>query len=404
MDLLQSVTRHIDLKDRRTLYIALTGPIVAYFALRTLSVLATARSRSNNNAGILASPRRAMGSLAKKQLDDLPYPPDALPGGRDVESPYGSIRVYEWGPEGGRRVLLVHALAPMAKLLVEQGYRVMLFDLFGRGYSDTPDPELYPQDVRLFTSQVLLVLSSSPLSWTGSETRVTLIGYSLGGGISAAFTSYLPHLVESLVLIAPSGLIRHHHISQSSRLLYGSLLPQSLVNYYVRKRLGGDPETKPATTNTTPLPAKAIEAEVPEHPALAADSSVPLFVDRPGISPAKAVAWQLDAHPGFLQAFISSIRYAPIRDEHERWSIIGLRQEAARSASAQDAKDESLKEGKVLILLGKQDQVIVAAEVEEDATVALGKENVECVTLHGGHDVPIINARGCVDAILGFLR
>ena len=292
----------------------------------------------------------------------------------------------------------------MAKLLVEQGYRVMLFDLFGRGYSDSPYSALHPQDIRLFTSQILLVLSSSRLSWTGDGNRVILVGYSLGGGISAAFTSYLPHLVESLILIAPSGLIRHHHISRSSRLLYGSLLPQSLMNYYVRKRLGGDPETKPVSSTSTPLPAKVIEAEVPEHPALTADSLAPLFADRPSISPARAVAWQLGAHPGFLPAFISSIQYAPIRDEHERWSIIGKRQEAARSASTQDTTKNSLKEGKVLILLGKQDQVIVAKEVEEDAMVALGKENVECVILQGGHDVPIINAQGCVDAILDFVR
>lgn len=54
------------------------------------------------------SPAKA---LSKGVLNDLPYPPDVLPGARDVETPYGSIRVYEWGPEDGERVLFVHGIS-----------------------------------------------------------------------------------------------------------------------------------------------------------------------------------------------------------------------------------------------------------------------------------------------------
>ena len=41
---------------------------------------------------------------------ELPYPPDVFPGARDVDSPYGKLRVYEWGPEDGRKVLFVHGI------------------------------------------------------------------------------------------------------------------------------------------------------------------------------------------------------------------------------------------------------------------------------------------------------
>ena len=61
-----------------------------------------------------------------------------------------------------------------------------------------------------------------------------------------------------------------------------------------------------------------------------------------------------------------------------------------------------LREGKVLVLLGEQDSVIVADEVGEDAVEVLGEENVEVVRLEGGHDLPIVNAKGCVDAIAMF--
>lgn len=75
-------------------------------------------------------------TLSKREQEKLPYPPDALPGARDVSTPYGSIRVYEWGPEDGRKVLLVHgistpciALLNVADELVDQGCRVMLFGI-----------------------------------------------------------------------------------------------------------------------------------------------------------------------------------------------------------------------------------------------------------------------------------
>ena len=82
---------------------------------------------------IIESPRRAL-PLTTSGIGDLPYPPDVLPGARDVNSPYGSLRVYEWGPEEGQKVLFVHgistpciALGALAHGLVERGCRVMLF-------------------------------------------------------------------------------------------------------------------------------------------------------------------------------------------------------------------------------------------------------------------------------------
>jgi hypothetical protein len=62
------------------------------------------------------------------------YPIDAFPGGRQFKTVYGTIHVFEWGPEDGEKVLLVHglgtpciALGDMAKELVRKGYRVMMF-------------------------------------------------------------------------------------------------------------------------------------------------------------------------------------------------------------------------------------------------------------------------------------
>lgn len=73
----------------------------------------------------------------------MAYPPDAMPGARDVETHafYGSMRVYEWGPADGEKVLFVHGdatpslvFSKIAQGLVDAGYRVMLFgELCRRG-------------------------------------------------------------------------------------------------------------------------------------------------------------------------------------------------------------------------------------------------------------------------------
>lgn len=64
----------------------------------------------------------------------MAYPPDAMPGARDVATFYGSMRVYEWGPADGDKVLFVHGdatpsvvFSKIAQGLVDAGYRVMLF-------------------------------------------------------------------------------------------------------------------------------------------------------------------------------------------------------------------------------------------------------------------------------------
>jgi len=73
-------------------------------------------------------------TLSKVEQQALPYPPDLFLGARDVDTPFGSLRVYEWGPETGRKVLLVHGISTpclslglLAQNLVDNGCRVMIF-------------------------------------------------------------------------------------------------------------------------------------------------------------------------------------------------------------------------------------------------------------------------------------
>ena len=127
---------------------AATATVVTIASLAALHVTISRLSRSdhvNRESGTrksyIASPLRTqIPNLTPTQIAELPYPPEgALPGGRDVETAYGSIRVYEWGPETGEKVLFVHgistpciALGDLGWELVRKGYRVMLFGEFCR--------------------------------------------------------------------------------------------------------------------------------------------------------------------------------------------------------------------------------------------------------------------------------
>lgn len=195
--------------------------------------------------------------------------------------------MYEWGPEDGRKVLLVHgitnpsvALGAIAHGLVDKGCRVILFDLPGKGYTSTPLST--PHSGRLYTTCILLALTTSSISWTGFGSEFSLIGYSLGGGIAANFTSYFPSLVSSLVLLAPAGLVREDRITLTNKFLYNTgLINEKALERVVKKRLQrGDPPTK----------AKEVSAEAPvtgELPKenMVAESQIPVLSRaRPGIT------------------------------------------------------------------------------------------------------------------------
>ncbi|KAF2437030.1 alpha/beta-hydrolase, partial [Tothia fuscella] len=376
-------------------------------ALSSLYLYTTLRQTRNRNpeAHIVPSPLRTLlPNLSPESIRKLPYPPDLFPGARDFETPYGSIRIYEWGPEEGRKVLLVHGIStPSLSLgrvgegLVERGCRVMMFDLFGRGYTD--DPSDLPHDSRLYTTQILLAISSSPLPWTGTN-AFSIIGYSLGGGIATAFTSTFPTLVSSLIVIAPSGLLRESHIAWQSKILYSTegILPESLVQWLVRRRLGGGSASAPATSG--------VEEKTGVEDALAAergDGDGVAFPRRPLVNIEAAVQWQLDTHVGFIPAFISSIRHAPIQNQHHHWKTIGARLTAQKANSDDgNATNNGLERSKVLMILGRKDSVIVKREVEVDAEECLGEGNLQVVTIEAGHDVPISNAQDVVEAVMKF--
>jgi 4,5:9,10-diseco-3-hydroxy-5,9,17-trioxoandrosta-1(10),2-diene-4-oate hydrolase len=80
----------------------------------------------------------------------------------------------------------------------ERGYRVIVQDLIGYGYSDKPDNVEYP--LSFFVECV-----KQTLDLIGVQ-KYTLIGNSLGGAIALQFALDYPATIDKLVLMAPGGV------------------------------------------------------------------------------------------------------------------------------------------------------------------------------------------------------
>jgi pimeloyl-ACP methyl ester carboxylesterase len=136
-------------------------------------------------------------------------------------------------------VVLVHGFSvpyfiwdPTFDFLAAHGFRVLRYDLFGRGYSDRPKLRY---DIDLFCKQLRELTDTLGLE------RFHLVGLSLGGPISATFTARYPERVQKLALIDPAG---------AQRISPWSVIRESIA-YRVagalrglpgRKRVGGDAE------------------------------------------------------------------------------------------------------------------------------------------------------------------
>lgn len=113
---------------------------------------------------------------------------------------------FRWvGPVRGPVAVCVHGLTTpsmvwdaVAQGLSLMGFRVLVYDLYGRGYSDRAPG---PQDQDFFIRQLDDLLAAQ-----GVTEDITLLGYSMGGAIVSAYTSRNPGRVRRMILLAPAGM------------------------------------------------------------------------------------------------------------------------------------------------------------------------------------------------------
>lgn len=117
------------------------------------------------------------------------------------------ITHYRWaGPVRGPVAVVIHGLTtpaigmePLAEGLGGLGYRVLVYDLYGRGLSDAP---VGMQNRRFFLRQLSDLLADQNV---GGD--ITLVGYSMGGAIATAFAAENPHQIKRLIMVAGAGVM-----------------------------------------------------------------------------------------------------------------------------------------------------------------------------------------------------
>ncbi|WP_315898826.1 alpha/beta hydrolase [Tateyamaria omphalii] len=115
---------------------------------------------------------------------------------------------FEWlGPERGPVAVCIHGLTTpsfvwygTAKGLALLGFRVLIYDLYGRGYSDRVQAS---QTADFFDQQLTDLLAHEQVT-----EPVTVLGYSMGGAIATHFTARRPQAVTQLILLAPAGMFK----------------------------------------------------------------------------------------------------------------------------------------------------------------------------------------------------
>ncbi|THH07929.1 hypothetical protein EW146_g9158 [Bondarzewia mesenterica] len=162
------------------------------------------------------------------------YSEDFYDGGAYVSLPFGRRTVRRLIIFSTHvKVVLIHGLSvpamiwrDVAPALASRGYRVLLYDLYGRGYSDAPQ---VTYDASLYATQLALLMQH--VKWD----KAFIAGVSMGGGIAAAFNHHFPHLVDGKVaLIASAGLIELVRIQSAHLPGYNPALASSLRDGPIR--------------------------------------------------------------------------------------------------------------------------------------------------------------------------
>jgi len=144
--------------------------------------------------------------FAPRLLVDEPLALDevarAAAPGDFAELRHGLVHYLDEGPRDGQTVVLVHGFSVpsytwdrTAAALVAAGFRVIRFDLYGRGYSARPDVDY---DRTLFVDQIDDLLDALEVA-----EPVDIVGLSMGGAIVTGYAADHPRRVRRVALMAP---------------------------------------------------------------------------------------------------------------------------------------------------------------------------------------------------------
>ncbi|GMQ48801.1 alpha/beta fold hydrolase [Vibrio sp. 10N] len=122
--------------------------------------------------------------------------------GQFITTQLGHVHYQLEGAPDAPLVVFVHGFSAPSymwdnnrKVVADAGYRVLTFDLYGRGYSARPnvkyDKQLFVEQIQQLTEQL------------APNTPFHIIGLSMGGAITSAFVAKYPNKILSVGYVAP---------------------------------------------------------------------------------------------------------------------------------------------------------------------------------------------------------
>lgn len=196
--------------------------------------------------------------------------------------------------ENGEVVVLVHGFSTphfiwdqIAHFLLERGYKVLVYDHFGRGLSERPAVRY---DKGLYIESLKELLAHQQVSQP-----VHLVGYSMGGAVIGHFTRAYPAQAKTLTLIAPAGFMPG---TQAVNRLVTLPVVGEWLGYMVAKNL---------------LVSDVSDTEM-------ANIDDPLAMDR--LDFVSQVSEQL-AYSGYVESLVSTFRYFNLFDAQDAFIAVG---------------------------------------------------------------------------------
>lgn len=209
--------------------------------------------------------------------------------GKFMELSDGKLHYLERGPENGPVILMVHGFSTPhfifeqnASSLAANGFRVIQFDHFGRGWSDRPSTTY---DADFYDRSIIELLDGLNI-----QKPVGLVGLSMGGVVSAEFTTRHPQRVERLFLLVPAGLVIGNSDSLQTQITKMPVVGDWFWRVFAKQALLSDDQYD--------------EAEVPEMNRLQGD-----------------VTEQM-RYKGYFPALLSTLRNLPMSDQDEIYTSL----------------------------------------------------------------------------------
>jgi pimeloyl-ACP methyl ester carboxylesterase len=214
---------------------------------------------------------------------------------------------------------------------------------------------MVPHTPRLFALQILFAAASSPLPWTTEG--FSIIGFSLGGGITMDFIAHNPiHMVRSVVLLGPAGLLRS--LPESYEDLISASWSENRTYDGLRLKI-----------------AAALEVDADADPNPNARKGIQGTVDLQTV-----VQAQFLHHRGHVTSFISTVQHGPIRNQHSVWKKAC---EVLKSKYAE--KEEKYGRKEELVVICGKDGVMPGEFIKEGLAGMMGQGEFVYEEVPGGH-------------------